>query len=66
MIDMEEIKCLSCDHTFTGQFCNNSGEKVYRAEDKSFKHLLEKMFHFISHFNGKFLTAIKHIYCPIG
>ena len=63
---MEETTCISCGHSFTGKFCNNCGEKVYSAKDKSIKHLLEEMFHFVTHFEGKFFTTARAMFTSPG
>jgi rRNA maturation endonuclease Nob1 len=30
-------QCKSCQNTFTGSYCNQCGEKVIAASDRSFK-----------------------------
>src|SRR5688500_11303954 len=54
-----EQTCKSCGNVFTGKFCNQCGEKVYTDHDKSMGHILEEGFHFITHFEGKFLVTLK-------
>jgi uncharacterized membrane protein YidH (DUF202 family) len=56
------IICKNCKRRFKGRYCPQCGEKVYTSHDKSFAHLLEEYFHFISHFEGKFLTTIKTMF----
>lgn len=51
--------CKNCAHPFTGNYCNNCGEKVYTHHDKSVAHLFEEGFHFITHLEGKFFTTVK-------
>lgn len=51
--------CVSCGNQFTGKFCNNCGEKVRQEHDRSFKHLMHEAFHFLTHFEGTFLTTLK-------
>ena len=46
---MEEPRiCLNCNHSFSGRYCNQCGEKVIDPNDRSFKsmimHLSEAMF----------------------
>jgi hypothetical protein len=60
------IECKNCQQKFTGMYCNNCGEKVYTDHDKSFKHIIEEYFHFISHFEGKFLTTLKTLFIQPG
>lgn len=56
---MQEQVCKNCGNHFTGKFCNNCGEKVYDEHSKSFKHLFEEAFHFLTHLDGKFLKSVK-------
>jgi hypothetical protein len=51
--------CKNCGNTFTGKFCNQCGEKLYHEHDRSFTHLLEEAFHFLTHFEGTFFTTLK-------
>src|SRR5688572_11373495 len=53
--------CKSCGNVFSGKFCNHCGEKIYSDHDKSFGHILEEGFHFITHFEGTFLVTLKTI-----
>lgn len=54
-------QCKNCQNQFTGKFCNQCGQKVYQESDKSVMHLFEEIFHFLTHFEGSFLTSIKTI-----
>lgn len=56
---MQEQVCKNCGNHFTGKFCNNCGEKVYDEHSKSFKHLFEEAFHFLTHLDSKFLKSVK-------
>lgn len=58
--------CKNCGHVFTGNYCNQCGEKVYTEHDKSLVHLLEEGFHFVTHFEGTLLTTIKTIFTKPG
>ena len=60
------VTCKNCNHQFTGNYCNNCGEKFFTAHDKSIWHLFEETVHFITHFEGKFLTTIKAILTKPG
>jgi hypothetical protein len=53
--------CKNCSAPVTEKFCGRCGEKVYSESDKSFKHLFEEAFHFMTHFEGKFFTTLKTI-----
>jgi len=50
--------CRNCGNAFEGKFCNECGEKVY-LNDRSFKHLIEEVLHFFTHFEGTFFNSIK-------
>lgn len=58
--------CKSCGNDFSGKFCNLCGEKVYTNNDKKISHLLEEVFHFITHFEGSFLKTVKTIFTNPG
>jgi len=58
--------CKNCGNVFSGFYCNNCGEKIYTTHDKSLLHLLEEAFHFITHFEGTFLTTLKTIFSKPG
>ena len=53
--------CKNCGNTFIGKYCNNCGEKVYSAKDKSLLNLFSEGFHFITHFEGTLFTTLKAI-----
>lgn len=59
---MEENKCKNCGSILYGKFCSNCGQKVYSEKDKSLSNLIDEVFHFMTHFDGKFFTTIKTIY----
>ncbi len=63
---MQEHQCKNCGHIFQGRFCNECGEKVYHEHDKKLAHLFEEGFHFMTHFEGKFLVSIKTIFTKPG
>ena len=50
--------CKNCSAPVSEKFCSRCGEKVYTNADKSFKHLFEEAFHFMTHFEGKFFTTL--------
>lgn len=60
------ITCKNCDTVFTGNYCNNCGEKVYHDHDKSVPHFFEDALHFITHFEGTFFTTLKTIFTRPG
>ena len=55
------ITCKNCNHPFSGNYCNNCGEKIFTPHDKSIWHLFEETLHFLSHFEGKFLTTLRTV-----
>ena len=63
---MQQNRCLNCGHYFAGKFCNACGEKVYQEHDKSLTHFFEEGLHFMTHFEGKFLTTLKTIISSPG
>jgi hypothetical protein len=58
--------CKSCGNSFTGKYCNQCGEKVYTDHDKSVGHVAHEVLHFVTHFEGTFLTTIKTIFTRPG
>jgi hypothetical protein len=62
----ERITCKNCGHGFTGNYCNNCGEKVLHAHDKTVGHFFEDAVHFITHFDGKFFTTLKTMFKTPG
>jgi hypothetical protein len=58
--------CKNCGNHFQGKFCNACGEKVYEKKDRSFLHIAEELFHFTSHFEGKFFTTLKTMFAHPG
>ena len=62
----ETHPCVNCGNIFTGNFCNNCGQEYFDHEDKSFIHLLEEVFHFITHFEGSFWRTLKTVFVSPG
>lgn len=60
------ISCKNCGNHFRGKFCNQCGEKVYTAHDKSILHFFEDAFHFITHFEGTFFNTLKAVFSKPG
>jgi len=58
--------CANCGHSFTGNYCNNCGEKRYTEKDRKLVHLVEEAFHFITHFEGKFFKTLRSIFTKPG
>jgi hypothetical protein len=58
--------CKNCGREFSGNYCNNCGEKIYRDHDKKISHVLDEAFHFITHLDGKFLKTFKLYFSKPG
>lgn len=54
--------CRNCNSNFTGNYCNNCGQKLFSSHDKSIKNLFEEVLHFLTHFEGTFFTTLKTIF----
>lgn len=63
---MQQNRCKNCGSSLAGKFCGNCGEKVYHEHDKSVGHFFEEGLHFMTHFEGKFLTTLKTIITKPG
>jgi hypothetical protein len=50
--------CKSCGNTFHGNFCNECGEKVLHASDRSFKRFAETIFKTITFADSKFVKTL--------
>lgn len=50
--------CKSCGNTFTGNYCNNCGEKVLTKEDRSFKSLSNQVLTAITLADNKFVNTM--------
>jgi len=63
----ETIKtCKNCGNRFDGKYCNQCGEKVYTAHDKSIFHFFEDALHFVTHFEGTFFNTLRAIFSKPG
>ncbi|MBL0881791.1 MAG: DUF3667 domain-containing protein [Chitinophagaceae bacterium] len=60
------IVCKNCNNYFSGKYCNQCGEKVYKETDKKISLLFEDAFHFITHLEGSFFTTLKTIFKTPG
>jgi hypothetical protein len=50
--------CKSCGHQFTGNYCNECGEKILKPVDRSFKRLLSNITVAITFADSKFLKTL--------
>lgn len=60
------VVCKNCNNHFSGKYCNQCGEKVYKDTDRKIAHLFEEAFHFITHFEGTFFNTLKTIFKTPG
>jgi len=58
--------CKNCGQSFTGNFCNRCGEKVYHEHDRSVFHFLEDGVHFITHLDGTLINSVRTIFAQPG
>ena len=62
----DQNRCVNCNFKLYGNYCHNCGEKIISDHDKSIAHFFEEAFHFLTHFEGKFLTTLKAIFISPG
>jgi hypothetical protein len=62
----EIITCKNCGNQFSGNYCNNCGEKVFTEHDRTAAHFLEEGFHFLTHFDGTLITTIRTMFTRPG
>lgn len=55
-------RCKNCSAVLHGRFCSACGQKVYTDKDDSVYGMAKEALHFITHFEGKFLTTLKTIF----
>ncbi len=61
-----DARCKNCGEALHGRFCSSCGQKVYTAKDDSVRGMATEALHFITHFEGKFLTTVRTIFCKPG
>lgn len=54
-------KCKNCGAIVDANYCSNCGQKRPTDKDNSILHLLEEAFHFITHFEGSFITTFRTV-----
>jgi hypothetical protein len=47
------FECPSCGAESAGTFCRNCGEQKLGSEDRSFRHYLDIVFNYLTHFDTK-------------
>ncbi|MBA2745233.1 MAG: DUF3667 domain-containing protein [Flavisolibacter sp.] len=55
------LSCKNCGNNFTGNYCNNCGEKLHLEKDKKISLIIGDAFHFITHFEGNFFNTLKAV-----
>jgi hypothetical protein len=65
-MDTATVTCKNCGAQFKGKYCNTCGEKVYHDHHKTVGHLLEEVFHFLTHFDGSFIKTIRTVFTKPG
>lgn len=58
--------CKNCGAHLHGRFCSACGQKVYTDKDDSIRSMVMEAAHFITHFEGKFLTTLKAVFLRPG
>lgn len=56
--DTQSITCKSCGAVFTGNYCNQCGEKTLKASDRSFKNFLNSLLVAITFADSKMLKTL--------
>jgi len=56
-VDTSHI-CKSCGNSFTGNYCNQCGERVLTKEDRSFKTLANQLFTALTLADNKFISTL--------
>ena len=55
-------RCKNCREPLHGRFCSACGQKAYTEKDDSVRGMVTEALHFVTHFEGKFLTTLKTIF----
>lgn len=63
---MKTTVCQNCSNVFTGNYCNNCGQKIYSQNDKKISSIVNEAFHFITHFEGSVFNTFKTVLLQPG
>ncbi|MEQ9465967.1 MAG: DUF3667 domain-containing protein [Ekhidna sp.] len=63
---MQTHTCKSCGTSFSGNYCNQCGEKVIRQEDRKLKHFLGEFINAITFADNKLFRTVKTILIAPG
>jgi Protein of unknown function (DUF3667) len=58
--------CKNCQNKFSGNFCNNCGEKIVSASDFSVTHIISQAFGALTNFDSKFFRTFKLLFINPG
>ncbi|MBI1307741.1 MAG: DUF3667 domain-containing protein [Bacteroidetes bacterium] len=58
MSDSKQV-CASCGNTFTGKYCNQCGEKVVEAKERSIRHFLGQLLNALTFTDTKFIRTLR-------
>jgi len=64
--DRKSDTCKNCGALLHGRFCSACGQKVYTEKDDTVRGMVTEALHFVTHFEGKFLTTLKTIFRKPG
>lgn len=53
--------CISCENSFTGNYCNNCGEKVLNPKERSLRHILGEIIDALTGANKKFWKSFLYL-----
>lgn len=56
---MSAPTCKNCNTELQGKYCHACGQKMYSDHDRTITHFFEDAFHFLTHFEGKFLHSLR-------
>lgn len=57
----ETLECVSCGNIFSGNFCNQCGEKLLIQDEKTFKYFLRKTWRDVTLIDNKLFRTLKMI-----
>ncbi len=55
------LLCKNCQEPLHGKYCSACGQKEYTDKDKDVKSIVEEALHFLTHFEGTWLTTLRTV-----